>query len=73
MAEEANSISINGSRHELPGGGATVAQMLERAAVRQRHIAVALNGAIVPRGEHASQRLKPGDSLEIVQPAGGGL
>lgn len=35
-------------------------------------VAVALNGAIVPRGRWAATAVSPGDHLEIVQPKAGG-
>jgi sulfur carrier protein len=38
----------------------------------QRGIAVALNGAVVPRAAWRETRLKPGDSIEIVRAKQGG-
>ena len=38
----------------------------------QRGIAVALNGAVVPRAAWPATRLKPGDSVEIVRARQGG-
>ena len=38
----------------------------------QRGIAVALNGAVVPRAAWPATRLSPGDSIEIVRARQGG-
>jgi sulfur carrier protein len=40
--------------------------------VGQRGIAVALNGAVVPRADWPATRLNPGDSVEIVRARQGG-
>lgn len=34
--------------------------------------AVAVNGQFVPRAQHASRALNPGDRLDVVQPVTGG-
>jgi sulfur carrier protein len=66
------SIQINGQ--EEPLGAATLAALLEEKAVdvSQRGIAVALNGAVVPRAEWPATTLKPGDTVEIVRARQGG-
>jgi sulfur carrier protein len=53
---------------------ATLAGLLEEKAVdtRQRGIAVAVNGAIVPRAAWPQTQLRPGDSVEIVRARQGG-
>jgi sulfur carrier protein len=52
----------------------TLAALLEEKAVdvAQRGIAVALNGAVVPRVAWPQTPLKPGDSVEIVRARQGG-
>jgi sulfur carrier protein len=52
----------------------TVAALLQRQGVDPavRHLAVAVNGAVVRRAEWASHRLRPGDTVEIVRPFQGG-
>jgi len=40
--------------------------------VAQRGIAVALNGAVVPRGAWTETLLRPGDRVEIVRARQGG-
>ena len=61
------SIRVNGENEPL--AAATLAALLEEKAVDtgQRGIAVALNGAVVPRAAWAAAALKPGDSVEIVR------
>jgi sulfur carrier protein len=70
-AAEAN-IRVNGQAEPLMV--ATLAGLLEEKAVdtRQRGIAVAVNGAIVPRVAWPQTQLRPGDSVEIVRARQGG-
>ena len=66
------SIQINGQIEPLMV--ATLAALLEEKAVDtgQRGIAVAVNGAIVPRAAWPQTQLRPGDSGEIVRARQGG-
>ncbi|PWC39303.1 sulfur carrier protein ThiS [Azospirillum sp. TSO35-2] len=52
----------------------TVAALLAAHGVDDgaRGVAVALNGAVLPRRRWADTALQPGDSLEIVRPIQGG-
>jgi sulfur carrier protein len=65
-------IRINGESEPL--GAATLEALLAEKVVDsgQRGIAVALNGAVVPRAAWRETRLKPGDSIEIVRAKQGG-
>ena len=65
-------IRVNGQDELL--GAATLAALLEEKAVDtgQRGIAVALNGAIIPRAAWPQTALRPGDSIEIVRALQGG-
>ena len=65
-------IRVNGQ--DEPLGVATLAALLDEKAVDtgQRGIAVALNGAIVPRAAWPRTTLRPGDSVEIVRALRGG-
>jgi sulfur carrier protein len=65
-------IRINGESEPL--GAATLEALLAEKAVDsgQRGIAVALNGAVVPRAAWPDTRLKPGDNIEIVRAKQGG-
>jgi sulfur carrier protein len=65
------SIRVNGQDEPLIAG--TLATLLEEKAVDgQRGIAVAVNGAIVPRAAWPQTTLQPGDSIEIVRARQGG-
>ena len=65
-------IRINGETEPL--AAATLERLLEEKAVDtgQRGIAVALNGAVVPRAAWCDTMLKPGDRVEIVRARQGG-
>ena len=65
-------IRINGQDETL--SVPTLAALLEEKAVDtgQRGIAVALNGAVVPRGAWKETPLRAGDTIEIVRARQGG-
>ena len=70
--EAPTSIRVNGRDERL--AVATLAALLQEKAVDtgRRGIAVALNGAIVPRAAWPQTALHPGDSIEIVRVLQGG-
>ena len=65
-------IRVNGESEPLETS--TLEALLAEKAVDtgQRGIAVALNGAVVPRSAWAATRLHAGDSVEIVRARQGG-
>jgi len=65
-------IRINGESEPLLV--ATIEALLAERAIDagQRGIAVALNGAVVPRAAWCDTPLKPGDAIEIVRARQGG-
>ncbi|MGC1352809.1 MAG: sulfur carrier protein ThiS [Xanthobacteraceae bacterium] len=65
-------IRINGESEPL--AAATLEALLAEKAVdtEQKGIAVALNGAVVPRAAWPQTTLRPGDSVEIVRARQGG-
>ena len=65
-------IRINGQTE--PFAASTIEMLLAEKAVDtgQRGIAVALNGAVVPRAAWCDTPLKPGDAVEIVRARQGG-
>ena len=71
-AAAAANIRVNGETEPLTV--ATLAALLEEKAfdTSQRGIAVAVNGAIVPRAAWPQTTLRPGDSVEIVRARQGG-
>ena len=64
-------IILNGAPVE---GAPTVADLVEHHLGRREPagVAVALNDAIVPRGEWATQPLRDGDVVEVVTAVQGG-
>jgi len=72
MTQSAASIRVNGQ--DEPLAVATLGALLEEKAVDtgQRGIAVAINGAIVPRAAWPQTPLRPGDNVEIVRARQGG-
>ena len=72
MDDMTATIRINGENEPL--SAATVAALLEAKEidVGGRGIAVALNGAVVPRAAWRETRLSPGDAVEIVRARQGG-
>jgi sulfur carrier protein len=72
MDDMTATIRVNGEREALIA--ATVAALLEAMEIDPggRGIAVALNGAVVPRSAWGDTRLSPGDSIEIVRARQGG-
>lgn len=61
-------LTLNGEPRELDAP-AVVADVLP---TETRGLAVAVNGAVVPRAEHASTVLAEGDTVEIVTAVQGG-
>jgi sulfur carrier protein len=74
MSEAATAANIRVNGETEPLMVATLAALLEEKALdtSQRGIAVAVNGAIVPRGAWPQTKLRPGDSVEIVRARQGG-
>jgi sulfur carrier protein len=68
----AASIRVNGQSEQLVA--ATLAALIEAKAIDigQRGIAVAVNGAVVPRAAWPQTALQAGDSVEIVRARQGG-
>jgi sulfur carrier protein len=62
-------IQVNGKSEPL--AAATLEALLAEKEV-DRGIAVALNGAVVPRAAWADTPLQPGDNVEIVRARQGG-
>jgi sulfur carrier protein len=69
---ETVTISVNGESETL--AVATVAALLDEKDIGAyaRGVAVALNGAVVPRAAWRDTRLSPGDAVEIVRARQGG-
>ncbi|GGK13935.1 thiamine biosynthesis protein ThiS [Pilimelia terevasa] len=64
-------LTINGVPRDLPAD-ATVADAVAAAAAPPRGVAVAVNGAVVPRGAWPATALAAGDRVEVLSAAQGG-
>ena len=64
-------VTVNGVAATVDEG-LTVATLVRARADEGRHVAVALNGEVVPRAAWESTRLAAGDSVEVLAPAAGG-
>jgi sulfur carrier protein len=64
-------LTVNGQQWELPSG-ATLADVLSRLAVPSRGVAVALDGAVVPRASWPGTILRDGASVEVLTAVQGG-
>jgi sulfur carrier protein len=65
-------IRVNG--HDEALAAKTIAALLDEKEIGAdaRGVAVALNGAVVPRAAWSATRLSPGDAVEIVRAQQGG-
>jgi sulfur carrier protein len=68
----AATIRVNGESEPLAAATLEALLVEKTADTAQRGIAVALNGAVVPRTAWRDTALKPGDSVEIVRARQGG-
>ncbi len=64
-------LTVNGESRTLDDE-TTIAALLETIDIGRREVAVAVNGEVVPRTEHARTVLRDGDAVEIVRMIGGG-
>ena len=64
-------IQLNGQRR-IVDTDSSLSDLLLSEGLAERRVAIEVNGEIVPRGSHASQRLQAGDRIEIVHALGGG-
>ncbi len=64
-------VRLNGELREVPDG-LTVAGLLAHLGVKAQRVAVERNDFVVTRDRYASERIAPGDSIEIVAFVGGG-
>ena len=64
-------IHVN-SQERIIAAGSTVAALLDSLQLSPKSLAVELNEQVVPRSEHGTTVLQPGDRIEIVTFVGGG-
>lgn len=74
-AFDASVISVNVTVNDRPqelGSGATIADLLNQLAITVRHVAVEVNGDLIPREKHDGFQLSDDDRIEVVTLVGGG-
>ncbi|HEY6459264.1 MAG TPA: sulfur carrier protein ThiS [Polyangiaceae bacterium] len=64
-------VTVNGTARVVPDG-LTVRGLVEHLGLTEGPVAVEVNRAVVPRGEHAGHRVAEGDVIEVVHFVGGG-
>ena len=64
-------LTINGEVREVPDG-LSLSGLIQHLALTDGPVAIERNREVVPRRDHASVLLEPGDVVEIVQFVGGG-
>lgn len=64
-------IIVNGDTRQVKAG-VTLSQLVAQMGFGGKRVAAEVNLEIVPRGQHDSRRLQPGDRVEIVVAIGGG-
>ncbi len=64
-------IEVNGKPTKVDAS-ATVVDLLNEMNLGQTPVAVERNKRIVPRNQHATERLADGDTIEVVTFVGGG-
>lgn len=64
-------IILNGKPSEQPQS-LTVRGLIERLGLARAICAVEINSHVVPRAEHESRLVQPGDNVEVVTLVGGG-
>ncbi len=63
-------IRLNGEKFETEA--ATIAALLEETQTPMIGVAVAVNGRVVRRAEHAQTPLQEGDEVELIRAVQGG-
>jgi thiamine biosynthesis protein ThiS len=71
MSDATISITVNGVARDVPQG-LTVRALIESMGLGQAPCAAEVNRVLVPRREHETRTLAPGDSVELVTLVGGG-
>jgi sulfur carrier protein len=64
-------VRVNGEDREVPDA-TTVATLLAELGVPARGVAVALNGVVVPRADHARTAVPDGAVVEVLTAVQGG-
>ena len=65
------SVTLNGESRTL-GGEMALPDLLASLSIDTRRVAVAVNGEVIPKREHAGVTIRDDDRVEIVRMVGGG-
>ncbi len=71
-AASAPTILLNGSLRALDLARPRIRDLLADLRLGEARVAVEVNGTVVPRAQHDTHRLAPGDRVEVVTFVGGG-
>lgn len=64
-------VTVNGTPHDVPAG-CTVAGLLDRLEMPKTGVAVAMDGAVLPRGQWVDAPLTDGSAIEVLTAVQGG-
>ena len=64
-------VRLNGELRDIPDG-LSVAGLLGHLGVKAQRVAVEVNETVVTKDRYETQKIAPGDSVEIVAFVGGG-
>jgi sulfur carrier protein len=64
-------VRLNGELRDIPDD-ASVAVLLAHLGVKAQRVAVEVNENVITKDRYEAQKIKPGDSVEIVAFVGGG-
>lgn len=64
-------VTINGSPRSVPDA-ITVSGLVAHLGLTEGPVAVEINGAVVPRAQHATRAVSEDDTIEVVHFVGGG-
>ncbi len=64
-------LKVNGEERDVRDG-LSVAELLDELGLNRDGVAVAVQGHVVPRTEHAERALEPGQAVEVIRAVGGG-
>jgi sulfur carrier protein len=64
-------VRLNGELRDIPDD-ASVATLLAHLGVKAQRVAVEVNENVITKDRYEAQKIRPGDSVEIVAFVGGG-
>ncbi len=65
-------LTVNGQETAFDADTLTVAGLLEHHRLAGQPVAVEVNRTLIPKRDHATATLQPGDTVELVTLVGGG-